>query len=433
MSAGHEDTCFTQVLAANVALPGSGRPEPAATKENSVDLWKTKVDVVENASRRCREVHDLLMEQGKLSEAGTGPLGPESLGLKDLVDQLKEMREEREARAESLIGQTAKCAEAEAGCQSQMRTSSETFRAELEALQKKQSESNEQIEILRKERTELKERLKVLEAKLKDLQDSSAQLARNEQRLMGNMEHNSQELCNRLTDEESRQLGLAEQRRVILGILQSAREVEAGIEARAVTAARVCSERESICYSQPVLLKACQKRETARLAAIEELCAAWHGVIWGPSSKDFSKDPQKVEELRAALKVGASFVERAWRDSVQLAADSLGNNTDEADDVSKAASDTGARYKQLGTQLQGDLTRVTGWLNGNSGGAAPPSGKVAPNAGYPASRETNNPPTKAPSPPASNAVTPSTQQSNAPMAEPSDTVSKQEIAEDDAE
>merc|ERR1719161_483729 len=142
-----------------------------------------------------------------------------------------------------------------------------------------------------------------------------------------------------------------------------------------------------MCYSQPVLLKACQKRETARLAAIEELCAAWHGVIWGPSSKDFSKDPQKVEELRAALKVGASFVERAWRDSVQLAADSLGNNTDEADDVSKAASETGARYKELGTQLQGDLTRVTGWLNSCSNGAAPLSSrKAAPstsNAGYP--------------------------------------------------
>ena len=40
---------------------------------------------------------------------GDMELGPKSLGLKDLVDQLKEMREEREARAESLIGQTAKC------------------------------------------------------------------------------------------------------------------------------------------------------------------------------------------------------------------------------------------------------------------------------------------------------------------------------------
>lgn len=442
MSAGHEDTCFTQVTAANVAPPGSGRPEPVAMEGNSVDLWRKKVEVAENMSRRCREVHNLLMEQGKLSDAGATPLGAESLGLGKLLTQLKEMRTERQARAESLVGLTAKCAEAEEGCQKQLRNSSDTFREELEGLQKRQAESNNQIETLRKERAELKERLKALDAQLKELQETSAELSRNEHRLMGNMENCSQELCNRLSTEETRQTGLAEQRRVIVGILEAASKVEAGIEARAVAASTACRERESISNTQIGLFKACQAREAARLAAIEELCACWHGVVWGPDSKSLQSNLQKLEELRGALKHGAGLVERAWRDSVQLAADSLGDNSDGADDVSKAASDTGARYKELGTQLQGDLTRVTGWVNNCPTGSAAKSspktttGKPAPAAGYPQGQSAPAPVSRQPPQAPATATPPSGQPSPAPTANDNVPVSpskEQEIAEDDAE
>merc|ERR1712190_424706 len=93
------------------------------------------------------------------------------------------------------------------------------------------------------------------------------------------------------------------------------------LEARVTAAADLQRERAKIGDSLPDISLGILSEELARSRALEELLAGWASIIWGSNSNAITD--QEIEALRAPHSRAQVQVEQAWKDVVQLAAESL--------------------------------------------------------------------------------------------------------------
>merc|ERR1712187_870606 len=89
------------------------------------------------------------------------------------------------------------------------------------------------------------------------------------------------------------------------------------------------------------------------------LLAGWNAQIWGTQASDASTSSDSLEALRAPHARAIILVEQAWKEVVQLAAESLGWRADGiASGVSDSFSELGEQYKIMRTQLETNIAKL---------------------------------------------------------------------------
>lgn len=348
--------------AAAAALSEEAPAAPAASSAAGAEEW---FECTEARARRCRELRALLGARGPRHVAGcvasAGGAGGAS-ALAGTAEALRAMREERERHVQSLGEEVARCANEEHGCQTQMRTSSDTYRSELEALRRRQQEATALIEDLSQERLRLQQKLAEIQEKIVSAQAQAKELKVNEKRLRGNMKRLSMEFCQQISSQGLRQEHLADERRAILETRGAAQAVEEQVAARAAALEAAAGEMEAAGDVGGLVAAGYALCEQRRLEALEELSASWNGLIWGHGANAQPEaDAEHLAALRPALCRAAGLVDAAMTELPPEAALLAAGPAEAQPARAKAASqlaDISARYQALRHQLGASLERL---------------------------------------------------------------------------
>jgi len=123
----------------------------------------------------------------------------------------------------------------------------------------------------------------------------------------------------------------------------------------------------------PDVAASCLRAERTRRRRFEDLLSGLHAALWGPEAPSFARNPAAVASARTLITRAGGLVELAWREMVQLAAETLGDGgalRASSEEMSRAAK----RYKEMRKELQVNLDRLAK-LEASAGvpAATPPS------------------------------------------------------------
>lgn len=261
-------------------------------------------------------------------------------------------------RLETLGACMEECSKEEATLQNQIRTSANGLAAEGDSAREQAEKNAAELQALQAERQRLLDQLSDVETKMRAVQTRGSQLDGREQQLKRVAHSDTDELCKRLGRLEERGRRAAAQSHLLTSSAELARVIEQQLDARVTAVASVQQERECSESSRPALGFACLAEELARTKALEELCAALHGNVWGSNAAEhLSGDRPRVVALRAAHERALVLVEQAWRESVQLSAEVMGQK-DAPLGLSEALSRAGKQYKDMRQQLASNHERL---------------------------------------------------------------------------
>eukprot|EP00747_Dinoflagellata_sp_TGD_P213140 gnl/TRDRNA2_/TRDRNA2_86135_c0_seq2.p1 gnl/TRDRNA2_/TRDRNA2_86135_c0~~gnl/TRDRNA2_/TRDRNA2_86135_c0_seq2.p1 ORF type:complete len:616 (-),score=148.39 gnl/TRDRNA2_/TRDRNA2_86135_c0_seq2:85-1932(-) len=135
-------------------------------------------------------------------------------------------------------------------------------------------------------------------------------------------------------------------------------EVEAVLASRTQKAAALAKGMTELGSRLPAVAAACLASERLRRRFLEELLNGFHAAIWGPENEKLMRNPKRVAACREHITRAGQLVEQAWREMVQLAADTLDDKNALAassEDISRA----GKRYKKMRQELQKNLSQLS--------------------------------------------------------------------------
>jgi len=139
--------------------------------------------------------------------------------------------------------------------------------------------------------------------------------------------------------------------------LAVASQVEGLLATRRQQASLVDRSKGNLKERSELLAKACLSSEVSRRRQLEELVQGLHAALWGPRGEDWAQEASKANEVRTLIGRTGNLVEQAWKEMVQLAAETLGDGGlvgARSEDLSRAAK----RYKELRKELGANLERL---------------------------------------------------------------------------
>ncbi|CAE7533759.1 unnamed protein product [Symbiodinium natans] len=175
------------------------------------------------------------------------------------------------------------------------------------------------------------------------------------------------ELQRELSIEEVEARKVGDRQRLLLEAGAASRDIEELLASRVEATAARCAAHDYLKEQQPRAAQMCLQSEKERGCALEELLAGWHAEVWGPEAKELAKDAQMVGKLKSLHGRAASLLHQAWKETVQLAAESLGDGSalgEASQDISRAAE----RYKELQKNIKSNVDRMAAWLAEAEGG-----------------------------------------------------------------
>eukprot|EP00929_Paragymnodinium_shiwhaense_P072601 TRINITY_DN36852_c0_g1_i1.p1 TRINITY_DN36852_c0_g1~~TRINITY_DN36852_c0_g1_i1.p1 ORF type:complete len:787 (-),score=220.04 TRINITY_DN36852_c0_g1_i1:24-2384(-) len=105
----------------------------------------------------------------------------------------------------------------------------------------------------------------------------------------------------------------------------------------------------------------CIEAERLRQRLLEELLSGLHAALYGPDAATIGAEKSRVEEIRGLQNKACAVVESAWKDAVQLAAETLGDGgalgevgARSSEELSGAAK----RYKEMAKEMIENATRL---------------------------------------------------------------------------
>lgn len=324
------------------------RPEPTATSEKG---WERQLDTVETL---CRAFRDLKRTAGELSGKGAES-AEEAKAEKILAAAAASLAAFREQGEKEVAA-----AKSEPSAEAKDSAANES--SEVEAALAERAAFFARLGEITREREELKIKLRALEDELADVKEGIAKAEKRERKArMGKKAAAGDDPA-------------AERQQLLAEATSASRDVEALLAARAQEAIAVSAKNKQLQDSPSAVSKACLDAEKQRRRQLESLVAGFNAAIWGDGGPALAQDPQRSAAARTLLARAIGLVEQAWREAVQLAADSLGGDGGaigaDSEDMSRAAS----RYKQMRQDLHAAADRL-GKLESQSqfGGFSPPS------------------------------------------------------------
>jgi len=340
-STGCDELQFTTLEPSAVSTRSGDGERPIAAEDAVEARWRGQLESAEERSVRVRKLRgasralaaaSLPAEQKGRSAAAAGE-------LTGLAERLAALRQDGEQQAETMVNTAAKCADAEKSFEEQLSVSSAGFEAELQAMQVEQDALQTRLAELEKERRELMARLEAVQER--------------EQRVRASAARVSGQLRQELSSGEAASRKAAERRRLLVEAGANSRDVEAFLAARAEEVAVLVTAQERLETQGPAVEAACLVAERARARFLEELLAGWHAAVWGPGGDGLARDPGRLAALRLLHGRAGAVVEHAWRETVQLAAETLGGG-ESSEEMSRSA----ARYREMRKELQANLDRL---------------------------------------------------------------------------
>jgi len=400
----HGRSELSQSLVEALAVAGAAAGSPNGALSVGTDgagaegSWLRQLDMAEASGRSFRELRTICTELAAAQKPEAVTMAAEPLA--NTAGTLAERRVEGERRAEELVGITAECVTAKENFEAQLSASATGFEAERASLRQKQEEQRERTGKLIRQREELRAQLQAVEAELAQALAASSDLNQSEERISESEERVQTQLQQEISFGESENKRLTEQRRLLMEACSASRDVEALLATRAEELAALDAARgEELGGRRPEVAAACLEAERRRGRQVEELLVAWHAAVWGPGAEALASDPALLALTRGLHMRAGSLVEQAWRESVQLAAETLGDTnvsgafTIGADPgaVSEEMSSAAERYKEMRQQLEANLDRLAkleaavpvsfnrkAWDDAHGGGG--PGGTGAPTA-----------------------------------------------------
>ncbi|CAE8649661.1 unnamed protein product, partial [Polarella glacialis] len=83
---------------------------------------------------------------------------------------------------------------------------------------------------------------------------------------------------------------------------------------------------DKLALQQPAAVAACLQAEKDRTRLLEELLAGWHAAIWGPHHEALVRNAERLSKAKALQGRAQGVVNQAWKETVQLAAETLGSS-----------------------------------------------------------------------------------------------------------
>eukprot|EP00929_Paragymnodinium_shiwhaense_P063186 TRINITY_DN31581_c0_g1_i1.p1 TRINITY_DN31581_c0_g1~~TRINITY_DN31581_c0_g1_i1.p1 ORF type:complete len:717 (-),score=208.19 TRINITY_DN31581_c0_g1_i1:58-2208(-) len=210
---------------------------------------------------------------------------------------LQALRRERERHLQLVQDEAGKSQVKLQGCQAQVLESSQAFRRELAGLQEKREEHYVRLQKLQDERQKLIEQLTAVDQSLADLGSSLDDLDINEKRLQENMKHVSEEMCDWMATEGTRQEQLVGEQGLLAGIAALAQSIESEVGAQAAASENAEQDCEDVPAVGSALATACVLAEYQRLRALERILAKSRPQ--GDKGSDWSAAKQAVHRAIA--------------------------------------------------------------------------------------------------------------------------------------
>jgi len=232
------------------------------------------LEVVKAMSAKCRELRELLStcsasHAALMTDKDTRAI-ERAQALPNIVASLQSLRAERTAWVDTLSDAAARSASKEEDLGEQMRTSADTYRSELAALQKHQADTSAMIESLKEERRKISQQLETVDKDIASAEEVVREARINESRLLSNMQTVSTELCQKFTSEGCHQKMLLEEKQVILSANDLAKDLEAELSEHADYVNTAMNDVRETQTVGTILVELCVKSEADRLQKLEE-------------------------------------------------------------------------------------------------------------------------------------------------------------------
>ncbi|CAE7526421.1 unnamed protein product [Symbiodinium necroappetens] len=354
-STGSDELQFTRLPAIAVTL-AANRPERAG--EGKVARWLEQLGRAEECSRHFRNLRKVC---NHLSQSSTPRRDP----LEGMAQQLAAMRMESEARMTALSSAAEARATAGGGLSQQLTSSSEGFQAEIASMQQEQQALEARLKELRKQREDLANQLKVVDEQIDVALAAQRASAERERQVKASAQRVAGELQRELSIEEVEARKVGDRQRLLLEAGAASRDIEELLATRAEATAARFAAHDYLAEQQPKAAEMCLQSEKERGRALEELLAGWHAEVWGPDAKELAKDAQMVMKLKSLHARAAAALHQAWKETVQLAAESLGDGSalgEASQDISRAAE----RYKELQKEVKSNVDRMASWIEADA-------------------------------------------------------------------
>jgi len=320
------DDALTADLPATSALPAESHDRPSPHPSADEAIWQQRLAAANTLSGRFAEIRaaapDIFAsaatppEDGaKAGQALSSIKGELAARREDMGKELRELEELSDAFARAALA-------ASEG-------------AGAEAPDNREAKKPRKAELL-SEREALLERLRALDEELATLGGESSEV-------------------DEAAAAAASAASAADRRRRLVETIAASQDVDALLDTRLK---QVEEWKTAAAPDIPsALAKTCLEAEMLRRRQFEELVGGLHLAVWGSDAGVSAKDPAWLTSVRGVINRAGGAIEHSWRETVQLAAETLGDSGPcglRSEDMSRAAK----RYKEMRGELQEFLTRL---------------------------------------------------------------------------
>lgn len=328
-------TQHTWLMPTAVVPSHMDRPGPAfLTGEEN---WMKQVEAVDAFGTNFCKLRELCEDFMKCPPtlAASAVVSAEE-GLEGTAGSLRALREHSAREAESLARAVASSSTAGQNCEHQVNSTKSDADNGLVALQQEEQKLHTRKMQLMREREELHAKLRALDEELARIEAASVKM----------VEHR----CN-LNEGTERQ-------RFLVEVSSASSDVEALLATRAQKAAGAEAAVTALDGCQQAVATACLGCEQKRCRQLENLLAGMHAFIWGSEVDQLARDPARLKVMRKLQCQASGLVEQAWRQMVQLAAETLSTDSHSLGAASEDMTRSAKRYKEMRHELQTNLDRL---------------------------------------------------------------------------
>lgn len=332
------DTSPSTSLPAAAIVPSScDRPAPAASTGETG--WLRALESSDALSRTFRELRELCEQTVSSASQQQQPMKGD-IAQKPLAahaDSLAMLRQTNDDEVRALaenIDALSKDSKADAA--------DDIKQSQMDEIQKTRASLNLRKDELEIERKALLDKLNAVDKELASVNTAYEETQQQERNIS-----NSGDVSERC-QAESRH-----------GLLSNVSAVSQVVEESLVARRKQLTDQNSrpADGSESELAAACIETEHARRRQLEELNAGFHAAIWSEEAASLGQQPAQVAALRVYHARAQKIVDYAWKETVQLAAECMGDGgalRADSEDMSRAAK----RYKEMRHDLERNLERL---------------------------------------------------------------------------
>lgn len=325
---GDETSLATLGVAATVP---DDQERPAAATAVGKESWTQHVEAVEALSSSYRELKDMSERSIGLVEQPKGGAAANTL-LAEIEESVSKLRQDINKHKQSLTSTV----EAPEECSDQHQGIGKDSDAERTAAQQEPHPLHTHVMELQRQREELLAKLKVVDD---ELEVANAALKKS------------------MEASEEGDAGGPSRQHFVSCMEAVSSEIDALLSTRIQEAAALGTGGGVLDSGQLDVALACLTAERLRRRQLEELLAGLKAATWGPDAQALARDPTELAGIRKIIARAGGMIELAWKDMVQLAAETLGDGGTlraNSEDMSRAAR----RYKEMRLELVDDLDRL---------------------------------------------------------------------------